>query len=102
MGKGANDDLVQNLCAKARNDFGMKVRVGGGIRTICRAQEGAGWGASQIIVGSAAFRGRKVNTGFLRRLTKKVRPEQIIITLATARGNNTSQGWGKKHAFAHE
>ncbi len=102
MGKGANDDLVQNLCAKARNDFGMKVRVGGGIRTICRAQEVAGWGASQIIVGSAAFRGRKVNTGFLRRLTKKVRPEQIIIALDTARGKITIHGWRKKLALQAE
>ena len=102
MGKGANDDLVQNLCAKARNDFGMKVRVGGGIRTICRAQEVAGWGASQIIVGSAAFRGGKVNTGFLRLLTKKVRREQIIIALDTARGKITIHGWRKKLALQAE
>jgi len=102
MGKGANDDLVQNLCAKARNDFGMKVRVGGGIRTISRAQEVAGWGASQIIVGSAAFRGGKVNTGFLRLLTKKVRREQIIIALDTARGKITIHGWRKKLALQAE
>src|SRR5207249_6267389 len=61
MGKGANDDLVRNLCAKARTDFGMKVRVGGGIRSIFRAQEVVSWGANQIIVGSAAFKDGKVN-----------------------------------------
>ncbi len=102
MGKGANDDLVRKLCAKARNDFGMKVRVGGGIRTISRAQEVAGWGANQIVVGSAAFRGGKVNTGFLRLLTKKVRREQIIIALDTARGNITIHGWRKSIALQAE
>jgi len=63
----------------------MKVRVGGGIRTVSRAEEIAGWGASQVIVGSAAFRRGKVNSEFLRRLTKKVRRKQIIIALDTAR-----------------
>ncbi len=96
MGKAANDDLVRKLCAKARNDFGMKVRVGGGIRTISRAQEVARWGANQIIVGSAAFHGGKVNTGFLQLLAKKVCREQIIIALDTARGNITIHGWRKK------
>src|SRR5216683_8369166 len=74
----------------------MKVRVGGGIRTVSRAEEIAGWGASQVIVGSAAFRRGKVNAGFLRRLAKKVRREQIIIALDTARGNITIHGWRKK------
>src|SRR5258708_10285503 len=89
MGKGQNDKLVRDLCTSARKDFGIKVRAGGGIRTVSRAQEIAGWGASQVIVGSAAFRGGKVNTGFLRRLAKKVRRKQIIIALHTASGNIT-------------
>src|SRR5260370_23372 len=89
MGKGQNDELVRELCASARKDFGMKVRVGGGIRTVSRAEEIAGWGASQVIVGSAAFRKGKVNTGFLQRLAQKGRPKPNIIALDTARGNIT-------------
>ena len=86
MGKGANDDLVRNLCAKARTDFGMKVRVGGGIRSIFHAQEVASWGANQIIVGSAAFKDGKVNMRFLQELTENVSCEKVVIALDTARG----------------
>jgi phosphoribosylformimino-5-aminoimidazole carboxamide ribotide isomerase len=102
MGKRLNDALVRELCARARRDFGMKVRVGGGIRTVSRAEEIAGWGASQVIVGSATFRGGKVNAGFLRRLAKKLRPRQIIIALDTARGNITIHGWRKRLALQAE
>ena len=102
MGKGQNDELVRELCASARKDFAMKVRVGGGIRTVSRAEEIARWGASQVIVGSAAFRRGKVNSGFLRRLAKKVRRKQIIIALDTAGGNITIHGWRTRIALQAE
>jgi len=96
MGKSSNDGLVRNLCAKARNDFGMKVRVGGGIRSITRAQEVASWGANQIIVGSAAFHSGKVNVRFLQELMEDVSCERIVIALDTAHGKITIHGWRKK------
>jgi len=102
MGKGQNDDLVRDLCTRARKDFGMNVRVGGGIRTVSRAEEIAGWGVSQVIVGSAAFRRGKVNAGFLRRLAKRVRRKQIIIALDTARGTITIHGWRTRIALQAE
>jgi phosphoribosylformimino-5-aminoimidazole carboxamide ribotide isomerase len=102
MGKGLNDELARELCRSAREDFRMKVRVGGGIRTIARAEQVAAWGASQIIVGSAAFRSGKVNTKFLRHLTKKVCRTQIIIALDTARGQITIHGWRKRIALQAE
>jgi phosphoribosylformimino-5-aminoimidazole carboxamide ribotide isomerase len=98
MGKGANDDLIQSICAKAREGFGMKVRVGGGIRTVSRAREVAGWGAKQIIVGSAAFQSGKVSTRFLSELTKHVSCEKIVIALDTARGKIAIHGWRKRIA----
>jgi len=96
MGKGANNELVRDLCRQANNDFGMKVRVGGGIRTVSRAQTIATWGAHQIIIGSAAFHRGKVNTGFLKKLTKKLSCAQIVIALDTARGQITIHGWRKR------
>jgi len=102
MGKRANDDLVRSLCAKAREDFAMKVRVGGGIRTVSRAQEVAGWGANQIIVGSAAFQGGRVNARFLSQLAKSVSCERIVIALDTARGKITIHGWRKRIALQAE
>jgi phosphoribosylformimino-5-aminoimidazole carboxamide ribonucleotide (ProFAR) isomerase len=102
MGKGQNDELLRELCASARKDFGMKVRVGGGIRTVSRAEEIAGWGTTQVIVGSAAFRQGKVNAGFLRRLARKVPRKQIIIALDTAGGNITIHGWRTRIALQAE
>jgi len=102
MGKGQNHELTRELCASARKDFGMKVRVGGGIRTVSRAEEIVGWGASQVIVGSAAFRRGKVNSEFLRRLARKLRQQQIIIALDTARRRITIHGWRKRLALQAE
>jgi phosphoribosylformimino-5-aminoimidazole carboxamide ribotide isomerase len=102
MGRGSNDDLVQKLCARARIDLGMKVRIGGGIRSISRAREVAAWGASQIIIGSAAFHNGRLNLPFLRQLTKKVRRSHIIIALDTAREKITIHGWRKRLALHAE
>jgi phosphoribosylformimino-5-aminoimidazole carboxamide ribotide isomerase len=102
MGKGQNDVLVHELCKSARKDFGMKVRVGGGIRTVSRAVQIASCGAEQIIVGSAAFRNGTVNTKFLGRLAKKVRRNQIIIALDTAHGQITTHGWRERIALQAE
>ncbi len=102
MGKGENEALAREVCKRARNDFGMNVRVGGGIRTVARALEIAGWGANQIIVGSAAFHSGKVNARFLRQLTRKVHRKQIIIALDTAKGRIAIHGWRKRIALEAE
>jgi phosphoribosylformimino-5-aminoimidazole carboxamide ribonucleotide (ProFAR) isomerase len=102
MGKEANDDLARELCARARKDFRMKVRIGGGIHTISRAREVAGWSASQIIIGSAAFYKGRPNLSFLRRLTKSVPLKQIIIALDTAGEKITIHGWRNRLALQAE
>ena len=96
MGTGTNENLVRQLCRRAKKDLRMKVRVGGGIRTVRRAQKVASWGAQQIIIGSAAFRDGKINARFLKRLTSKVPRSRIIIALDTSRGRITTHGWRKK------
>jgi phosphoribosylformimino-5-aminoimidazole carboxamide ribotide isomerase len=96
IGTGDNNVLARELCLRARKRYKLKVRVGGGIRTGARAQEIAKWGADQIIIGSAAFREGKVNSHFLRQLTKKVEPGRIVIALDTAKGHITINGWRRK------
>jgi phosphoribosylformimino-5-aminoimidazole carboxamide ribotide isomerase len=99
MGKGANDELVRELCARAKKDFGMKIRAGGGIRTVARAEEITRWGANQIIIGSAAFHDGKLNTRFLQQLKKKVPRSRIVVALDTAKGQVTIHGWRKRIAL---
>jgi phosphoribosylformimino-5-aminoimidazole carboxamide ribotide isomerase len=93
MGKPGNDELVRELCQRARKHYGVKVRVGGGIRTLSRAVKVAAWGAEQIIIGSSAFRDGGANTSFLGQLVKKVAKHRIVIALDTAKGRIVTHGW---------
>jgi len=98
MNRGNNNALVESLCKIARRDYKMKVRVGGGIRTVARAERLARVGATQIIVGSAAFNRTKINFRFLRSLTCAVPRRRVVIALDTYRGRITTHGWRKSLA----
>lgn len=102
MGKGPNDELVHALCAQARRKFAMKVRVGGGIRTVPCARKIAAWGATQIVIGSAVFLDGRVNLRFLRQLTRAVNRKRIIIALDTLQGRITIHGWRRRVALQAE
>jgi phosphoribosylformimino-5-aminoimidazole carboxamide ribotide isomerase len=93
MRKGQNNRLVRQLCSKASRTYHMKVRVGGGIRTVKRAENLVKLGARQIIVGSAAFRGDRPNLRFLQRLTNSIGKKHIIVALDTAKGRVVIHGW---------
>jgi len=99
MDKGTNDDLVASLLREAKKRFAMKLRVGGGIRTIARAQHLVSLGADQIIIGSAAFRGAKVNASFLRGLAKKTNAAKVIVALDNANGKIVVHGWRRSLAL---
>ena len=96
MSKPANDDLVRDLCTEASAAYKIKVRVGGGIRSVARAATIATWGAEQIIIGSAAFTGGALNTRFLSQLVKKINPARIVIALDTEKGRIVTNGWRRK------
>jgi phosphoribosylformimino-5-aminoimidazole carboxamide ribotide isomerase len=99
MNKGDNDELVEALCARARRTYKMKVRVGGGIRTVTRARQLVRIGATQVIIGSAAFSNGKVDLRFLRGLQRAVSRAQTVIALDTYRGRITIHGWRKSLAL---
>jgi phosphoribosylformimino-5-aminoimidazole carboxamide ribotide isomerase len=96
MNKPANTKLVRALCTKAARDYKLKVRVGGGIRTIPRATSAIDAGATQIIVGSSAFRNGGINEKFLTALVKKFDRKKIVVALDTAKGQILTQGWREK------
>jgi phosphoribosylformimino-5-aminoimidazole carboxamide ribonucleotide (ProFAR) isomerase len=93
MGKTSNAKLAKKLCFTARSRYGMKVRIGGGIRTVARAVKVAGWKPEQIIIGSTVFHEGKLNLRFLTRLVRQVAPSRIVIALDTAEGHITTKGW---------
>jgi phosphoribosylformimino-5-aminoimidazole carboxamide ribotide isomerase len=102
IGTGSNEELARELCRKAKRDFRMKVRIGGGIRNVRHAVEIAGWGAQQIIVGSAVFGKGKVNMRFMKGLTSRLNRKRIIIALDTFQGTITTHGWRRKLALHAE
>jgi phosphoribosylformimino-5-aminoimidazole carboxamide ribotide isomerase len=95
MRKGSNAKLVRELCAAAKKRK-MRVRVGGGIRTVAQAAKIAGWGAEKIIVGSAAFKNGNVNARFLAALVKKIGRRRVIVALDTDKGKILVRGWQDK------
>jgi phosphoribosylformimino-5-aminoimidazole carboxamide ribotide isomerase len=99
MGKGHNNALVAELCKRARRKYKMRVRVGGGIRSVARAKELVELGATQIIIGSAAFRTGLIDLGFLCALVRAIPRGKIVIALDTYRGTITTQGWRKSIAL---
>ncbi len=100
MRKGENKKLVEELCRRAKTDYGMKVRVGGGIRTTARAKRLVKLGAEQVILGSAVFVDSEINFTLLRELKKSVSRRRVVIALDAWRGKITVQGWRKSMARA--
>jgi phosphoribosylformimino-5-aminoimidazole carboxamide ribotide isomerase len=96
IGTGDNNALACELCLRARKRYNLKVRVGGGIRTVARAREIAKSGADQIIIGSAAFSEGKINARFLRQLAQQLSSARIVIALDTAKGRITINGWRRQ------
>jgi phosphoribosylformimino-5-aminoimidazole carboxamide ribotide isomerase len=93
MGKGHNRRLVGELCVRAKRQHGMKVRVGGGIRTVSAAEKLIRFGVTQIIIGSVAFRYGRPNPTFLKKLRERVKKKHVMIALDTARGKIVVHGW---------
>jgi len=96
MRVGNNSRLARKLCVEAAARYGMKVRVGGGIRTVRRAEEIAHWGAKQVIIGSAAFKNGKINELFLRQIRDRVGRSATVVALDTAKGHVVIKGWRER------
>ena len=90
---GSNAALVRARCRRAVQGFGLRVRVGGGIRTVARAERILGWGAEKVIIGTAAFRNGQANTTFLERLVDRVGRQRVMLALDAERGQIVIRGW---------
>ncbi len=96
LGRGSNDRIVEFLAARAR------IRAGGGVRTAERAKALVAQGAYRVIVGTAAFSAKGVNTGFLQALADAVGRERIIVALDSKGGRIVVKGWREATSLAAE
>lgn len=87
LGRGSNDDLVRMLCAKA------VCRVGGGVRSVERAQALLDQGAHRIIAGTSAFTSGGINAPLLAALRDTVGRERLYIALDSKHGRIVIKGW---------
>ena len=86
-GQGDNAQIVSSICAR------LPCRVGGGIRSIERAQAILGQGAHAVIVSSALFRDGAVDLEFARALARAVGPERVIAAVDSRGGRVAIHGW---------
>jgi phosphoribosylformimino-5-aminoimidazole carboxamide ribotide isomerase len=96
MGRAKNDELVRQIAA------GAKARVGGGVRTIERAQALMEQGAHRVIVGTAAFGKAGVDSAFLRELRDAVGRERVVVALDSKGGRIVVKGWSEATELAAE
>ena len=99
MGRGSNDALVRMLASRAAT------RVGGGVRTVERAQALVEQGARKIIVGTAAFHEGGVggiHHQWLAALRDAVGRERLIVALDSKAGRIVVKGWRESTGLAAE
>jgi phosphoribosylformimino-5-aminoimidazole carboxamide ribotide isomerase len=104
MSIGHNDDLVRKVAAR------LPCRVGGGIRSVGRAQDLIDAGAQAVIVGSAFFDARALRQGgsgpgaiddgpslikldFARALAETVGPQKVVAAVDSRGGKVVIHGW---------
>lgn len=77
LGRGNNEEIIQKLCTIA------DCRVGGGIRTVEKAERVLSWGAKKIIIGTQA------TPEFLSNFS----PDRIIAAVDSKNGKVVTNGW---------
>lgn len=86
-GEGENDALVRLICSE------LPCRVGGGIRSVDRAEAALALGATHVIVGSALFTPSGVDIAFAQRLAARVSRERLIAAVDSRGGHVVIHGW---------
>lgn len=88
MRQGDNSALVEQICKR------LHCQVGGGIRSIERAQQMLHAGARRIIIGSALFTDQgSVDIDFAAKLDAALGAERIVAGIDTKNGRIAVKGW---------
>lgn len=87
MGRPANDELVRYVAAR------IPCQVGGGVRSVDRAQELLDAGARRVILGSSLFNDRGVNKGRAEAFAEALTPDALIGAIDSRGGKVVIHGW---------
>ena len=86
-GRGDNSEMAAGICRR------LPCRVGGGIRSVERAQAVLALGAHAVIASSALFRDGKVHVEFAKMLAGAVGPDRVIAAVDSRGGRVAIHGW---------
>ena len=86
-GRGDNATLAASICRR------LPCRVGGGIRSVERAQAVLAAGAHAVIASSALFRDGAVDVAFARTLADAIGAERLIAAVDSRGGQVAIHGW---------
>jgi len=91
MGSGDNSEFVAQIAQR------LPVQVGGGIRTVARAQAVLAAGAKRVILGSSLFTEEnglgRVNTRFAADLASAIGTERVVAGIDSRNGKIAIKGW---------
>jgi phosphoribosylformimino-5-aminoimidazole carboxamide ribotide isomerase len=87
MGTGDNLAIVRRIAAQ------LACRVGGGVRTVERAEDLLAAGARQVIVGSSLFKNGQPDVDFAKALADAVGADRVIAAVDSRGGRVVIHGW---------
>lgn len=87
MGRGDNLPIVRRIASE------LTCRVGGGVRTVERAQDLLAAGARAVIVGSSLFKDGRPDLTFAAQLADAVGVERVIAAVDSKGGQVVIHGW---------
>ncbi len=96
MGRGSNDALVRRVAGA------LPCQVGGGVRSIERAQELLEAGARRVILGSSLFNERGVNVARAESFAEVIGAESLIGAIDSRGGRVVIHGWKTPLALSPE
>ena len=89
MGTGNNDDLVRRVSGK------LACRVGGGIRTVERAQDVIAAGARKVILSTGLFKDGRPDPSFAAKVCDAIGRDRVIAAVDVRGGRLAVNGWRK-------
>jgi len=87
MGNGDNLAIVRRIAGE------LTCRVGGGVRTVERAQDILSAGATAVIAGSALFKDGKPDLAFAKQMADAIGVERFIAAVDSKGGQVVVNGW---------
>lgn len=87
MGKGDNLAIVRRIAGQ------LTCRVGGGVRSVARANDILAAGAQAVIAGSALFKDGQPDLAFAEQLAEAIGRERLIAAVDSKGGQVVVNGW---------